>query len=442
MGTHSHLHIMLAPAPVAFASALSYYLIFLIASERTVIVQVDSKTYDHPKEVPAWNLIVEVEGKKERQDWEVRVEEVMAPTTEEVLNLTRTKSELTWAIAALLHVQSLDGEMLPRALKIPPHVTYDGAGLLRELRSVGPRLAAAADGPAPSSDDVLEGKLARIVGLLPIKEKLRSLRKDIVINRRRRELNAPVIGDDMLHMVFQGNPGSGKTSIARLVAELLFDLGVIPGRAFVEVQRADLVAEYVGTTAPMTRAKVQAAKGGVLFVDEAPRLSCFVGRASNDFGREAIEELMKDLTTGDPLVILAGYSEGMDQFFATNIGLKRRFPLVFEFPDYTPRELAEMFSLKVASKGFRLGASLGAGADGGGGGSGGVEDAVAGLIEDHTTAAWRSTQNGAIADALLVGAVQTLNERLPEDFSREAAETLELIDLRAAALSLMRHSRM
>ena len=108
-------------------------------------------------------------------------------------------------------------------------------------------------------------------------------------------------------MVFS-NPGCGKTSIARLLAKLLYDLGAVSGPKFIEVQRTDLVGSHIGTTGPKTRAKIDEAKGGILFIDEAYRLT---STSEKDFGTEALEEIMSDMTTGDPLIIAAGYPEDM-----------------------------------------------------------------------------------------------------------------------------------
>ena len=145
------------------------------------------------------------------------------------------------------------------------------------------------------------------------------------------------------HMVFRGSPGTGKTHAARLIAQLLKELGYVHGD-IVEVQRADLVAGYVGQTALKTRAVINRAKGGVLFVDEAyaltPGSSASSGR---DFGAEAVQELMRDLTSGDPVVILAGYPREMERFLGVNPGLSRRFQVRFTFMDYAIGQLASIF---------------------------------------------------------------------------------------------------
>ena len=154
------------------------------------------------------------------------------------------------------------------------------------------------------------------------------------------------------HFVFRGNPGTGKTTFARLVGKLLADCGVVAKNKVVEVQRSDLVGEYVGSTAQKTRKVIEQAKGGVLFIDEAYTLS--VPGSSKDFGTEAIEEIMRNMNDGDPCVIVAGYPAEMEDFLATNPGLARRFKGDITFDDYTPGELAQIFMKRVESSEYRL----------------------------------------------------------------------------------------
>jgi len=329
--------------------------------------------------------------------------------------------DLELALAALLRAQVLGKGMLPRILRTSPQ-EYDMASLLEALRTARPQLLA---GRGEDAQDPLEQKLKGIIGLEPVKAQVRELRRTLQANQRKLELGAPVVQTGPLHMVFRGNPGCGKTSVARLMAELLRETGAVQGDAFVEVQRGDLVASYVGQTASRTREVIERAKRGVLFVDEAYRL-CSSG--PGDYGQEAIEELMKDLTTGDPVVCLAGYPREMDQFLSVNPGLRRRFPLVFDFPDYTPQEIAQIFFDRAKSQGYRFGASA-------------AEQAVVDLIEQHTTRAWRALQNGALADLLLERTSRALDARLPSDFTRELAEVLDLIDIEEAARGIMKGSR-
>ena len=142
------------------------------------------------------------------------------------------------------------------------------------------------------------------------------------------------------HMLLEGSPGTGKTTVAQMLGQILYHLGVIRSNKVVTVQRGDLVGQYVGWTAARTRQVVNSAKGGILFVDEAYRLS---SQGGVDFGREAIEEIMKDMESGDPLAIFAGYPADMNQFLQTNAGLSRRIRHTFQLADYTVLELSEIF---------------------------------------------------------------------------------------------------
>ena len=150
-------------------------------------------------------------------------------------------------------------------------------------------------------------------------------------------------------MMFLGNPGTGKTSIARLVAGVLRDVGRLPRGQLHEVQRSDLVAGYVGQTAQKTKTEIEKAMGGVLFVDEAYRLAPKEG--GKDFGMEAIDELMAVMNDGDPIMIFAGYVKEMEEFTNSNAGFARRVQRVFHFADYTERQLAQIAMIMIKKKG-------------------------------------------------------------------------------------------
>jgi hypothetical protein len=274
----------------------------------------------------------------------------------------------------------------------------------------------------------LEKRLEDVIGLEPIKEKLRALKDTLVKRRFRKEVGAPLVDIGPLHMIFTGNPGCGKTSIARLLAKLLYDLGAVSGPKFVEVQRTDLVGSHIGTTGPKTRAKIDEAKGGILFIDEAYRLT---STSEKDFGTEALEEIMGDMTTGDPLIIAAGYPGDMKRFLDANEGLKRRFGFSFDFPDFSVEEMAKMFILKVTSQGFQLGEGI-------------TCESVGALIEGATTPEWRSKINGGVAEKLARGAMQAQDARLsPTELGmaefKAKASTIEWGDVSQAS-KLLKHA--
>lgn len=195
-------------------------------------------------------------------------------------------------------------------------------------------------------------ELNRVVGLQQVKDYVLALENHYRMISVRKEKglkgNMP-----SMHMIFTGNPGTGKTTIARLVSKYLKAIGALSGGQLVEVTRADLVGRYVGHTAPLTTQVIQSALGGVLFIDEA--YSLYRGR-DDSFGLEAIDTLVKGMEDNrdDLVVILAGYSTEMEQFLSANSGLKSRFPNVIQFPDYTADELMEITAQIAVGKGYRL----------------------------------------------------------------------------------------
>lgn len=198
-------------------------------------------------------------------------------------------------------------------------------------------------------------ELAQIVGLQPVKDYILSLEDNFKIQQLRRERGLKADSPSM-HMIFTGNPGTGKTTVARIVSRYLKAIGVLAGGQLVEVTRGDLVGQYVGHTAPLTQKAIQSALGGVLFIDEA--YSLYRGK-DDSFGLEAIDTLVKGMEDhrNDLIVILAGYSREMEEFLTANSGLRSRFPNIIEFPDYTAQELLAITQNIVHSKGYRMDAA-------------------------------------------------------------------------------------
>ena len=203
--------------------------------------------------------------------------------------------------------------------------------------------------------EAVKAEMDRIVGLREVKDYVLSLEQNYVIQRLResRGMKADV---PAMHMIFTGNPGTGKTTIARLVSRYLKAMGVLMGGQLVEVTRADLVGKYVGHTAPLTQQVIRSAIGGVLFIDEAYAL--YRG-ADDSFGLEAIDTIVKGMEDNrqNLIVILAGYSREMEEFLTANSGLKSRFPNIIEFPDYTAEELLRITRITVENKGYVLDAA-------------------------------------------------------------------------------------
>ena len=208
--------------------------------------------------------------------------------------------------------------------------------------------------PAPYRGDVeaVEAELDAIVGLEPVKAYVRDLAANVQAQQRRKAQGLPVAAVNR-HMIFTGNPGTGKTTIARILAKYLKAIGALEGGQLVEVSRADLVGRYVGHTAPLTNGVIRSALGGVLFIDEA--YSLYRGE-QDSFGLEAIDTLVKGIEDHRDafVVILAGYTAEMQQFLTANSGLASRFPNQIEFPDYTADALWAITEAQAKAKGYTL----------------------------------------------------------------------------------------
>jgi ATPase family associated with various cellular activities (AAA)/AAA lid domain len=218
-------------------------------------------------------------------------------------------------------------------------------------------LADVPDALAPGRDEVPGDPLAevdRLIGLEAIKREVAGLVAEARAEQIRRDAGVP-LATPTRHMVFMGNPGTAKTTIARLVAAVYAQLGLLSSGHLVEVTRADLVAEFIGQTAHKVRSAVDRALGGVLFVDEAYALSA-AGADQRDFGHEAVAELLKLMEEhrSDLVVIVAGYDAEMERFLRFNPGLDSRFPKVLRFPDYTVDELLTIFEFMATTAGFTL----------------------------------------------------------------------------------------
>ena len=200
--------------------------------------------------------------------------------------------------------------------------------------------------------DAIRAEINELVGLAPIKEYVFGLADNLQVQQRRAAAGLKTASLSM-HMIFTGNPGTGKTTIARLVARYLKAIGALKGGQLVEVTRADLVGRYTGHTAPLTNSVIESALGGVLFIDEA--YSLYRGE-QDSFGLEAIDTLVKGMEDhrDELVVILAGYTREMETFLTANSGLASRFPNRIEFPDYTAVELLQITQVLAKNKGYTL----------------------------------------------------------------------------------------
>ncbi len=207
-----------------------------------------------------------------------------------------------------------------------------------------------------SSDEIasINEELSQIVGLDMVKNYITSLQANIAMQEKRKEQGMKTATVSK-HMIFTGNPGTGKTTIARLLSRYMKAIGALSEGQLVEVTRADLVAQYVGQTAPLTMSVIKSAIGGVLFIDEA--YSLYRGK-DDSFGLEAIDTLVKAMEDNrdNLIVILAGYKKEMAVFLEANSGLKSRFPNLINFPDYTGEELTKIAGFQAKDKGYQINA--------------------------------------------------------------------------------------
>ncbi|MEW6546722.1 MAG: AAA family ATPase [Bacillota bacterium] len=262
-----------------------------------------------------------------------------------------------------------EGSLGPRAVSPPPE--YGGlptrAGSPAMWRGAGPRTAVPAGrpgapdawpGPAGGSAEKPAGdtrsleavwrELDSLVGLRDIKELIREIHAFAEIQKRRQQEHLAA-EPPVLHMIFRGNPGTGKTTVARILARMFKEMGILSKGHLVEVERADLVGEYIGHTAQKTREQIKRALGGVLFVDEAYSLA---RGGEKDFGKESVDVLVKAMEDhrDNLIVILAGYRHEMDHFLRTNPGLRSRFPIHMDFPDYSLDELVAIAEQMVRQR--------------------------------------------------------------------------------------------
>ena len=220
----------------------------------------------------------------------------------------------------------------------------------------GAAAPASATAATTETTDAILAELDALIGLVPVKAAVRRLIAVHLLNTERREAGLPEVNAS-LHVVFTGNPGTGKTTVARIIARLYGSIGLVSRGHLVEVSRADLVAGYVGQTALKVQAVVDRSVGGVLFIDEAYALST---EGSGEFGAEAVATLVKLMEDhrADLAVIAAGYPEQMRQFIDSNPGLRSRFTHTIDFPDYSAPELVQVYEGFAAAARVNLGAGV------------------------------------------------------------------------------------
>lgn len=276
----------------------------------------------------------------------------------------------SWLPSTVNFLQDVEDTYTVRTIRNPLTDRFTGSG-----SAGGPGAASGGEGPASGTgvrlraegeadDDVVEaddveigdpqGELAQLIGLTPIKEQVRRLEAEAKADQLRAKAGMPDSGRSR-HLVFTGNPGTAKTTVARLLARTYAQLGLLDRGHLVEVSRMDLVGEYIGQTAPKVRKVFEKASGGVLFIDEAYAL--MPADSSRDFGAEAIATLIKLMEDrrDEVVVVVAGYPAEMQRFLTSNPGVASRFPKTLTFADYDDAELMQIFRLITGEQGFLVG---------------------------------------------------------------------------------------
>ncbi|MEI7591723.1 MAG: AAA family ATPase [Actinomycetes bacterium] len=251
----------------------------------------------------------------------------------------------------LLALDTFRGLLL-NAIKTVTHLdtARDQSGDTSSATATAATPAVKGDPPIRSLEELL-GELDALIGLDEVKREIRLVADLLQVQQLRRERSLPV-SESSRHLVFTGNPGTGKTTVARLLAQIYRTMGVVSRGQLIESDRTTLVAGFVGQTAPLVAAAFDAADEGVLLIDEAYSLA---RGTDSDFGREAIDAIVKLVEDRRDrlVVIVAGYPDEMAMFFAANPGLPSRFPRTITFPDYSTEELVEIFQTACAEGGYQ-----------------------------------------------------------------------------------------
>jgi SpoVK/Ycf46/Vps4 family AAA+-type ATPase len=290
----------------------------------------------------------------------------------------------------------------------------------KKAASTPPKAAEAPKEEIPPKEDIedLKKELNELIGLTGIKREVNNLINIATVHnlRKKHGLKNPKLS---LHMVFSGNPGTGKTTIARIMSRIYHSLDILSKGHLVEVDRSGLVAGYVGQTAIKTSEVIEKAKGGVLFIDEAYALT---NRGSTDYGLEAVDTLLKAMEDmrEDLVVIVAGYTELMKAFVHSNPGLESRFNRFMFFPDYTIDEMVGIFNMRCGKSGYAL-------ADG-------AEDTLRDILTEESKDV-ESFGNARGVRNLFERAIAAQADRLAkgeEEINKDTLMSLKSEDLRAA----------
>jgi SpoVK/Ycf46/Vps4 family AAA+-type ATPase len=294
-------------------------------------------------------------------------------------------------------------------------------GKLIQAQPTKPKAKVVEEKPTETNvDDVLK-ELDALIGLDSIKKKVKEYTTYLNFLKLRKEKGFEDKEKINLHAVFTGNPGTGKTTVAKMLGKIYQQLGLLSKGHVVEVDRSDIVAEYIGQTAPKTKEVIKKAKGGILFIDEAYALAR-KNDDSKDFGKEAIEIFLKEMSDGDGdiSIIVAGYPDEMTGFLESNPGMKSRFQMFYDFPDYTPQELMQITDYTAQKRTIKF--------------SGEAREMMYKKLVDAYRNRDRMFGNARYVNSLIDESKMNMGLRLmqntnPSELSNEELSTIESIDI-------------
>ncbi|MDZ4668465.1 MAG: AAA family ATPase [bacterium] len=333
-----------------------YYSVFSSAESRYIWLELQLENLI--KEVPAWPCELQFYFNTKTGQLKGSIEKLIVVNTDEMyFDCTigwGNELKGTWGIDFYsISVLFMDKIIANIPFEVGEHYMEDRPVVITKPK---PREIVKPSMPMDKSMDQVLTELDNLIGLEEIKKKVKEYTTYLNFLKIRKEKGFDDSEKINLHAVFTGNPGTGKTTVAKMLGKIYQQLGLLTKGHVLEVDRSDLVAEYIGQTAPKTKEIIKKARGGILFIDEAYALAR-KNEDSKDFGKEAIEILLKEMSDGegDLAVIVAGYPSEMNNFLESNPGMKSRFSMFYEFPDYLPQELMRIAKFTMEKRGVKLG---------------------------------------------------------------------------------------
>jgi len=386
--------------------------------------------FQNKERIQNWNLELFIKFYNQARELKGQVSKlVKIKSTEELLTVTAgwgSNIKGSWRIGQY----TLELVCMDRLLAVVPfEIDYDSVegNLPLQIYNNGKAITLDPDAPINQDYDEVVSKFKGLIGLETIKKQIADHSNYIKYLQLRKDKGLKEDDDINIHLVFTGNPGTGKTTVAKMMGAIYKKMGLLSKGHVHEVDRSDIVGEYIGQTAPKVKKAIAKARGGVLFIDEAYALARS-NDDSKDFGREAIEILVKEMSsgTGDMAIVVAGYPKEMEHFINSNPGLKSRFKHHFEFPDYMPQELIQIADHASEQFGIKFSKS--------------AKEAISDIIVDAFRNRDTNFGNARFVFDLVEKAkvslgLRVMNSDNPEELSAKALNLVKLEDIKQIKLN-------